>query len=34
MWLANGVPEANRIGYELYGWLMTFLGKLAICAGE
>ena len=25
MWLANGVPEASRIGYELCGWLMTFL---------
>ena len=32
IWLAHGVPEANRIRYELSGWLMTFLGKLATCA--
>ena len=34
MWLANGVPEASRIKYELCGWLMTFPRKLAICTGE
>ena len=34
MWLASGVTEAHGIRYELRGWLMTFLRKLAICAGE
>ena len=33
MWLANGVPEANRIGYELDAWLANDIpGKIGyIC---
>ena len=27
-------PEANRIGYQQCGWLMTFLRKLDACAGQ
>ena len=24
MWLANDIPEASTIGYELYSWPMAF----------